>query len=164
MNNLTWLYENGPWIFRNVVDALGVDYTVEHGIKCGYTTSDWLLAEHEGECGESKPAPVLAADGKPIEAGQVLYGEDGMAWKVEGFNAAKAPHTVRGACRTFGHHGEVRALKPEWLTHEQPESARRIIADMSADCAKRCGASADEFEVFLQAYASRIEALTGGGA
>lgn len=46
MNNLTWLYENGEWVLRNIIDSLAINYTVDNGIDYDSTTQEWLLEEH----------------------------------------------------------------------------------------------------------------------
>lgn len=111
-------------------------------------------------------APVLAHDGQSIEVGQTLYGlSDGNAWTVTGI-AHGRKHPVLAECRdALPMEVEERALKPEWLTHEQPDSLERIAYDLrklsmnfSADVYKR-----DECE-YVDGIAERIEKLAKEGA
>lgn len=110
-----------------------------------------------GKFGEPvKRPPLLASDGQPIEVGQVLYGGDGRAWEVYHLDRA-AKHPVFG--REPGNPGAAREMKPEWLTHEQPDSWERIAEDIRAingDAYAHSG-TAD-----LEPIAERVEKLAGG--
>ena len=57
---------------------------------------------------------VIAADGKPVARGDVVYGiSDGREWRVGKIRPnSKYPVVARGSDK---------ALKAEWLTHEKPE-------------------------------------------
>ena len=68
--------------------------------------------------------PVLGKDGKAIEPGDVVWGEDGLDWLVTGFRWDKSNHIVEATAR-----GEVKQLKPGWLTHEEPDSWGRLEED-----------------------------------
>ena len=70
------------------------------------------------------PKPVLDRDGVPIEPGDVVWGEDGLDWLVTGFRWDNGYHVVEAAAR-----GEVKQLKPGWLTHEEPDSWERLEKD-----------------------------------
>lgn len=61
-----------------------------------------------------RPEPeVLAADGLPIEVGEIVYGGDGEAWEVTGIE--------NGPWSIVGKNGsKQREMKPKWLTHEVP--------------------------------------------
>lgn len=59
--------------------------------------------------------PVLGKDGKAIEPGDAVWGEDGMNWLVTAIRWDKGNHIVEATAR-----GEVKQLKPGWLTHEEP--------------------------------------------
>ncbi|MBQ9000504.1 MAG: hypothetical protein IJ087_01470 [Eggerthellaceae bacterium] len=72
--------------------------------------------------------PLNAADGQPIEPGTMLYGGDGSAWVVESI-AHGEKYPIEGSCD-----GEYKQLKPEWLTHEKPDSCERIVnTDLARD-------------------------------
>lgn len=70
------------------------------------------------------PKPVLGKDGKAIEPGDVVWGEDGLNWLVTGFRWDKGDHVVEATAR-----GEVKQLNPGWLTHEEPDSWERLVED-----------------------------------
>lgn len=59
--------------------------------------------------------PVLGKDGKTIEPGDAVWGEDGLNWLVTAIRWDKGNHIVEATAR-----GEVKQLKPGWLTHEEP--------------------------------------------
>lgn len=59
--------------------------------------------------------PVLGKDGKAIEPGDAVWGEDGLNWLVTGIRWDKGNHIVEATAR-----GDVKQLKPGWLTHERP--------------------------------------------
>ncbi len=68
--------------------------------------------------------PVLGKDGKAIEPGEVVWGEDGLSWLVTGFRWDNGDHVVEATAL-----GETKQLKPGWLTHEEPESWERLEED-----------------------------------
>lgn len=64
-------------------------------------------------------------------------GEDGKAWHVRGVtigekSTAHPGHVIRAASDA----GQPRYLKPEWLTHERPDSWERIADELDAWCDK----------------------------
>lgn len=64
-----------------------------------------------------KRSVPIAHDGKPVRKGDTVYGRsDGKAWRVIGFDWGKPDYPVHAV----GEHGDVRDLKPKWLTHERP--------------------------------------------
>lgn len=76
-------------------------------------------------------------DERPIHVGDTLYGEDGKAWHVRGVtigekSTAHPGHVIRAASDA----GQPRYLKPEWLTHERPDSWERIADELDAWCDK----------------------------
>lgn len=71
-----------------------------------------------------KRPPVLDKDGQEIKVGDTGYGEDGKQWDVLAYRWHNAPHVVEAE-----HEGEVKQLKPEWLTHERPDSWERLEED-----------------------------------
>ena len=112
---------------------------------CGYQQRE--LARFNGV----KYPPLTSKDGKPIHRGQTLYGEDGQAWKID---------------RWDGHYlwseNDEKRLRPEWLTHESPDSLasvvsdlRKLSSDFMSDVYKRdeCG--------YIDGIADRIEKLGG---
>ena len=100
-----------------------------------------------------KRPPILAKDGKPIEVGETLYGEsDGIPWTVDRIDHGKH-HPV------MAHYGtKERGLKPEWLTHEQPDSWERIVGEL------RIGEIVCLTSGKANELADRIEKLAGEGA
>ena len=101
------------------------------------------------------------ADGEPINVGDVVYGEDGRAWRVRGVtigekSQAHPDHVIRATSDA----GVWRYLKPEWLTHERPDSWGRIADELDAWCdrADAGGRACDE----PRSFAVRIRRLAGG--
>ena len=82
------------------------------------------------------PKPVLDRDGVPIEPGDVVWGEDGLDWLVTGFRWDNGDHVVEATAM-----GEVKQLKPEWLTHEEPESWERLEEDAAKGACAYFGSS-----------------------
>lgn len=77
---------------------------------------------------------AIGKDGSEIRRGQTVYGEDGKAWKVNGF-APERGTTCRVSDEQYSilavdKNGIEKALKPRWLTHEPPDSWERICADL----------------------------------
>lgn len=74
-------------------------------------------------------------DGRPIRVGETVYGEDGRAWHVRGVtigekSIAHPEHVIRATSDAE----QLRYLKPEWLTHERPDSWERIAQELEAWC------------------------------
>ena len=74
-------------------------------------------------------------DGVPIHVGETVYGEDGRAWHVRGVtigekSIAHPEHVIRATSDAE----QLRDLKPEWLTHERPDSWERIADELDAWC------------------------------
>lgn len=66
--------------------------------------------------------PIIGADGLPICEGETVYGQDGMPWTVVHINDGSHP--------VLGTNGPTeRGLKPEWLTHTQPDTQERLYND-----------------------------------
>lgn len=64
-----------------------------------------------------KKAQVIAGDGKPISRGEVVYGiSDGRPWRV-GKIRPNSKYQVVAA-------GTNKALRAEWLSHEEPGDMR----------------------------------------
>lgn len=92
-------------------------------------------------------------DGKTIKPWDVVYGEsDGKRWTVVGIG--KGDYSVIGK---NGEHGKetYRELKPEWLTHEEPDNWWKLYND---------AISGDAAAAVLKRRAERlIETIRGGG-
>lgn len=77
----------------------------------------------------------LGADGLPIRPREVVYGGDGLGWRVSGIGFGE--HCVK-AWRLDGRGQRVsRGLRPGWLTHERPDSWESIAADAGGEIAER---------------------------
>lgn len=77
----------------------------------------------------------LGADGLPIRPREVVYGGDGLGWRVSGIGFGE--HCVK-AWRLDGRGQRVnRGLRPGWLTHERPDSWEAIAADAGGEIAER---------------------------
>lgn len=68
--------------------------------------------------------PALDKDGQEIKVGDTVYGGDGKKGDVLAVRRHTAPHVVEAE-----HEGKVKQLKPEWLTHERPDSWERLEED-----------------------------------
>ena len=66
---------------------------------------------------------LTAKDGKPIKLGSTVYGEDGKQWRI----VAIGREYVWGQSE----HSTQKRLKPEWLTHERPDSWEQLEKDLS---------------------------------
>ena len=78
--------------------------------------TDWSI----GATGIMK-LPV-GKDGLCIGPGQTVYGEDGKEWKVD----AVGKHFVWSG---LAKGGTAKRLRPEWLTHTEPESWSKLMRD-----------------------------------
>lgn len=70
--------------------------------------------------------PVLDKDGQEIKVCDMVYDEDGKEWDVLGLRWHEDPRVVEAE-----HEGEVKQLKPEWLTHERPDSWEKLREDVA---------------------------------
>ena len=67
----------------------------------------------------------------PIHVGETVYGDDGEAWHVRGVVLCSASVTeIRFSVKAIGDDGSNHGLKPEWLTHNRPDSWERIADEM----------------------------------
>lgn len=74
-------------------------------------------------------------DDQRIRPRDVVYGGDGKEWHVSGIGAGE--HCVK-AWRVDEHGRRVnRGLRPEWLTHECPDSLESTADDAGGDIAER---------------------------
>lgn len=69
--------------------------------------------------------PIVGKDGALISMGDVVYGEDGVRFEVSGFLRDRE-HCVVGRRRN----GSCKVLRPEWLTHECPDTMGMIRDDL----------------------------------
>lgn len=101
-------------------------------------------------------------DGSPIHVGDTIYGEDGRAWHVRGVTIGeKSPAHPGHVIRATSDANEWRYLKPEWLSHECPDSWERIADDMRSEIGSLehgSFASDDALEA-LRDYEERIRRL-----
>ena len=78
------------------------------------------------ECAGAMTADVVecptASDGKPLRIGDTVWGQDGKQFTVEGVG----PEFVWGRAEGKKTH---KRLRPEWLTHERPDSWERVERD-----------------------------------
>ena len=70
--------------------------------------------------------PVLDKDGQEIKVCDIVYDEDGKEWDVLGLRWHEDPYVVEAE-----HEGEIKQLKPEWLTHERPDSWEKLREDVA---------------------------------
>lgn len=97
-------------------------------------------------------------DGKPISAGDTVYGEDGKAWHVRRVVLCATSATDRRyLIKAVGDGGSERGLMAVWLTHERPDSLERIADELDemVDAAD----SADDMCEKLADLAGRIRRL-----
>lgn len=100
-------------------------------------------------------------DGKPIRVGETVYGEDGKAWCVRGVTIGEITWTSRYSryvIRVTNDTNEWRQLKPEWLTHERPDSLERITQELE-DMSEHFRATDKESFSALLDFADRIRRL-----
>lgn len=81
----------------------------------------------------------VGRDGQHIWPRDVVYGRDGREWHVSGIGAGQ--HCVK-VWAVEGGRRINRGLRPEWLTHERPDSWERIAEDAGGEIAERIRALA----------------------
>lgn len=87
-----------------------------------------FVRDHGGDLGLlNKLLTPKGKDGLPLKVGEVVYGEDWKEWKVEGYDHSKR-HSV-----ICSNDGITKELKPEWLTHDEPDSFTKIASDNVKD-------------------------------
>ena len=94
----------------------------------------------------------LASDGKPLRIGDTVWGQDGKQFTVEGVG----PKFVWG--RAEGERTHKR-LRPEWLTHERPDSWERVERDATTSPVSYCHARGIDRDVEWQDMSEGIEAM-----
>ena len=144
---LLWLNENGGWeiiskrlmpkgyswprfdddsfvmIGDKFIDGMGnVDRVVYVSFEPNYYSLHGDNGNTTFQMGECLKRPkIIGKDGKQIVVGETVYGQDAKAWEVTGFNY-RSQHSV------IGKNGDsVRDLKPEWLSHEKPDTYEDIF-------------------------------------
>ena len=119
---------NISWFLRDATRAWLKNKSIKPGVyNCLVKLADRIDAEM-AELPRGK-------DGRPIRAGETVYGEDGRAWHVRGVtigekSIAHPEHVIRATSDAE----QLRYLKPEWLTHERPDSWERIAQELDAWC------------------------------
>ena len=74
-------------------------------------------------------------DGVPIHAGDVVYGDDGKAWRVHEIVLLAVTESVRKfSVKAVCDDGAKRGLRPEWLSHERPDSFELIADELEKWC------------------------------
>ena len=95
-----------------------------------------------------KRPQLIAKDGQPIIVGETLIGEDGKAWEI---------------ARTDGEFAwtadDEKRLRPEWLTHEEPDSFERIIEDAIRGDGGSYGCLSERIEAIAPSLVERCEKL-----
>ena len=112
--------------------------------------------------------PVLDAKGVPIHEGETVYANgnargNGAAWRVLHIDPGIS-HPLYCE-REDGKPGVARSLKPEWVTHERPDSWERIEEDLGDEMAKQqCGPISPELACKLAGeFVRRCRALAERG-
>lgn len=105
-------------------------------------------------------------DGKAIRIGDVVYGEDGRKWLVRGIHYGEIKHNDPvHQVHAIDEQRHWRGLKPEWLSHERPDSWERIadeIEDAEGWCDQNGGYGtgiSSVGESTLREWADRIRKL-----
>lgn len=76
---------------------------------------------------------VLDSDDVRINKGDIVYGHsDGKAWRVTDVFCGDYPVWA------VDDEGNCRELKPEWLTHEKPDSFKQVAEDALMDSVDYC--------------------------
>ena len=143
---LLWLNENGGWeiiskrlmprgynwprfeddsfvmIGDRFIDGMGnVDRVVYIGFEPNYYNIQGRNGGTTFQMNERLKRPeIVGKDGKQIVVGEKVYGQDAKAWDVTGFNY-KSEYSVTGK-----NGDSIRDLKPEWLSHEKPDTYEDI--------------------------------------
>lgn len=87
--------------------------------ECAKHIKEWAARCSEQMSGPSAP---LASDGRPLRIGETVWGQDGKAFAVAGVG----PEFVWGRAEGRKTH---KRLRPEWLTHERPDSWAAVERD-----------------------------------
>lgn len=138
-------------------DDLGcISYLNSGGITKGAFTTKWFRNIADRIDAEMAELP-RDRDGVPIRVDDTVYGEDGRAWHVRGVTIGEMSEDSRYTIRVTGDTGEWRHYKPEWLTHERPDSWSRIADELDEWC-DRTDVDGDACGE-LRALASRLRRL-----
>ena len=107
-----------------------------------------------GECAELMEGPrgPLASDGRPLRIGETVWGQDGKAFTLAGVG----PEFVWGLAEGRRTH---KRLRPEWLTHERPDSWERVERDATTSPVSYCHARGIDRDVEWQDMSEGIEAM-----
>lgn len=98
-------------------------------------------------------------DGKTIRVGETVYGEDGVAWRVRGVTIIPVTDTwIDRPVRATDEFDNWSDLKPEWLTHERPDSWECIAQELE-DASEHFRATDKESFSALLDFADRIRGL-----
>ncbi|MCI8469339.1 MAG: hypothetical protein HFJ75_07650 [Eggerthellaceae bacterium] len=139
---------------------------------------NWSVKDHIGEDIQSgnvydrvkRPAPKpLGADGAPIEVGDTVYvvpGDHCDEYPLHGFlSGTKAVvhvcddsrHRDYGRICIKNDTGTTGYPKPDQVTHREPDSLDKLLADTSARAAAMSGMTEDEVRVWADRLAALIE-------
>ena len=102
-------------------------------------------------CAELLQGP-LAFDRKPLRIGETVWGQDGKQFTVDGVG----PEFVWGRAEGKKTHNR---LRPEWLTHERPDSWAAIERDATTSPASYCHVRGIDRDVEWQDMSEGIEAM-----
>ena len=144
-DEIEWRNSGNPKAVK--VSEIRFERCLDGNIRSGIRSNSFTYVTRAIGAPYKRPKP-RGADGLPIEVGQTVYGEDGKAWVISGFLHGEK-YSVEGC--TPDEHGVdiVKRLKPEWLTHEKPDSFEEII-----DCAEQLtmltGIGPAEFEALVE--------------
>lgn len=64
----------------------------------------------------------IGKDGLGIKPGQTLYGEDGKAWRIDAVG-------IYFVWSGLAKRETAKRLRPEWLTHTEPDSWSKLMRD-----------------------------------
>ena len=98
------------------------------------------------------PRGPLASDGRPLRIGETVWGQDGKAFALAGVG----PEFVWGRAEGKKTH---KRLRPEWLTHERPDSWERVEQDATTSPVSYCHARGIDRDVEWQDMSEGIEAM-----
>ncbi len=108
-------YETGKAVKVHFMDCNSYGYAL-------YQSDNFLAVDRRPYGTLVKRPPVLSKDGIVIEIGSKLRGEDGKEWTVTEFDWS-SNYKVRAEDAD----GNVRELKPEWLTFDEPDSIDLVV-------------------------------------
>lgn len=111
------------------------EFVPVHGtVKCLLLGSECIYCNFK-PCNLTHDDSVYASDGKPIVPGQVVWGQDGKRWVVRKLiDNERYPVVAEEDTGVTNGELRVRELRPDWLTHKEPDSWEKLMRDVAELC------------------------------